>query len=113
MKRSRLSPLSDKRRRERAEYLAVYRIVDERTTYAPLGRCECRCGQRATDHHHTKKPRRKYHHPDFVVRLARSCHDRAEGRYDRGRLIVTPLGDQRFTFELVTAADKWAARAAR
>jgi hypothetical protein len=29
----------------------------------------------------------------------------------RGRLVITPLGDGRFTVEVIRGADKWAIRA--
>src|SRR5262249_42000294 len=35
------------------------------------------------------------------VALRRWCHDRTDAPYERGRLVVTPLGAGQFTFEVV------------
>lgn len=103
---------SDKLRDEEAAYLAVYVLVDQRSE----GRCEAfgydydmaagvvvaRCPKRATDHHHCVKPRRSHHDPDQIVHLCRAHHDRCDWPYQRGRLVVTPLGGGRFTFAILT-----------
>lgn len=93
------------------EYLAVYRLVDERSG----GRCEVnltpdprlRCTKLGTDHHHLLKPRRSNHDPDKIVHLCHHHHDRCEWPYKRGRLVI---GWPTFTFHIRYAADKFDAR---
>lgn len=111
-----LARVSSRRTAERPEHAAVYRQVALRSG----GRCEVnllpttadsfRCRTRATDPHHTVKPRASNTTPDKVVHLCRLHHDRVEWPYKRGRLVITPLGAERFTFELRFASDKWSAR---
>ncbi len=48
---------------------------------------------------------------NLLVALCRSCHAQTDAPYRRGRLIIRPLGDGRFTCEVVRGADKWAIRA--
>jgi 5-methylcytosine-specific restriction endonuclease McrA len=48
---------------------------------------------------------------DRLVALCPPCHGQTDAPYARGRLVVTPLGDGRFTVEVTRAADKWAIRA--
>ena len=45
--------------------------------------------------------------------LCPRCHAQTEAPYARGRLIITPLGDGRFTVKITRRADKWAIRAWR
>ena len=106
---SRLNRVSAKTRRNRAAYEAVYREVEKRSR----GRCEAfgMCPDRADDHHHTRKPRRAFHAPEWIVHLCRWHHDACERKYAAGRLLVVGMGDGTFTWEFVTAADKFAARA--
>jgi hypothetical protein len=42
------------------------------------------------------------------VALCPPCHAQTDAPYARGRLIITPLGDGRFTVEVTRGADKWA-----
>lgn len=117
-RRKRLNPVSRKLRAGKAKHDAVYAAVDARSG----GRCEyrwigndlyhnflteLRCLRPAAEHHHTRKPRRSYHAPEWVVGLCRAHHDRCEGKYALGRLVVTPCGDGTFTFSLVYARSKW------
>ena len=93
----------------------VYEAVDRRA----MGRCEVtftnlasvRCSNPARDHHHTRKPRKTWNHPDYVMAICRACHERVDWPYLRGRLEILPLGAGRFACAIVTAPDKWAARA--
>jgi hypothetical protein len=41
---------------------------------------------------------------DLLVALCRWCHDQTDAPYERGRLLVTTLGDGQFSFEVVTRA---------
>ena len=45
------------------------------------------------------------------VRRNRFCPRGQNAPYVRGRLVITPLGDGRFTAEVTRGADKWAVRA--
>lgn len=97
MKRSRLRSVSKKRRAGRAEWDAVYEAVDQRAR----GRCEVvldgiRCHRRARDHHHCLKPRAVYNAPPFVIAICREEHEQVEAPYDRGRLVIVPVGDGTF-----------------
>jgi len=38
------------------------------------------------------------------------CHAQTDAPYVRGRLVITPLGDGRFTVKITRRADKWAIR---
>jgi 5-methylcytosine-specific restriction endonuclease McrA len=48
---------------------------------------------------------------DKLVALCPPCHAQTDAPYRRGRLIIRPLGDGRFTVEITRGADKWAIRA--
>jgi hypothetical protein len=41
-----------------------------------------------------------------LVALCRSCHEQTDASYDRGKLVVTPLGLGQFTFEVVQRASQ-------
>jgi len=51
------------------------------------------------------------HADDLEIALCPSCHAETDAPYVRGRLVITPLGDGRFTVEVIRGADKWAIRA--
>lgn len=117
-----VAKLSAKAVREHWKVLAVYAEVDRRSE----GRCEwtdnthpmlsqdspvaVRCGWRATDHHHTQKPRRSHHTAALVIHLCRSHHERCDWPYARGRASIVPLGDGRFVCGILNAPTKFAAR---
>ena len=46
-----------------------------------------------------------------LVALCPPCHAQTDAPYARGRLVITPLGDGRFTCKVTRGADKWAVRA--
>ena len=48
---------------------------------------------------------------DRLVALCPPCHVQTDSPYVRGRLVITPLGDGRFSVEVTRGADKWAIRA--
>ena len=48
---------------------------------------------------------------DRLVALCPPCHARTDTPYLRGRLLITPLGGGRFTYEVIRKADKWVAQA--
>jgi hypothetical protein len=48
---------------------------------------------------------------DFDLdRLVPACHAQTDAPYGRGRLVITPLGQDQFTFTVVRGTDKWATR---
>jgi len=47
---------------------------------------------------------------DRLVALCPPCHAQTDAPYLRGRLVITPLGQGRFTFTVVRGTDKWAIR---
>jgi len=108
--------VSEKVKKEAASFAAVYREVDQRSE----GRCEVcvdliRCARRGVEHHHLFKPRRSHHTAAQVLYACRSCHDRMEWPYWRGRLCyvgsqIAPITSQRFFFVIRYAADKFSAR---
>ena len=48
---------------------------------------------------------------DRLVALYPSCHGQTDAPYLRGRLLITPLGGGRFTYEVIRKADKWVVQA--
>jgi 5-methylcytosine-specific restriction endonuclease McrA len=48
---------------------------------------------------------------DRLVALCPPCHAQTDAPYARGRLVITPLGDGRFTVQVIRGADKWAIQA--
>ena len=49
---------------------------------------------------------------DRLVALCPPCHAQTDAPYARGRLVITPAGDGRFTFAVIRGGDKWMLRAA-
>ncbi len=47
---------------------------------------------------------------DQLVALCPMCHAQTDAPYRRGRLVITPRGGGRFTFEVIRGIDKWATR---
>ena len=47
---------------------------------------------------------------DRPVALRPPCPAQTDAPYARGRLLITPLGEGRFTVEVARGADKWAMR---
>ena len=48
---------------------------------------------------------------DRLVALCPACHAQADAPYARGRLVITPTGEGRFTFAVIRGGDKWTQRA--
>ena len=91
------------------EWAAIRRVVIRRARW----RCQA-CGRgNALEVHHVVK--RAQGGSDFdldrLVALCRSCHRQTDAPYLRGRLVITPLGEGRFTVKVIRGADKWAIRA--
>src|SRR5262249_18494321 len=83
----------------RIEWEAIQSQVRSRAGW----RCQA-CGRRGRlDVHHVIK--RSHGGSDFdldrLVALCRRCHDQTDAPLAAGRLIVTPLGEGRFTFEVM------------
>jgi hypothetical protein len=67
------------------------------------------CGlRRRLDVHHVIK--RAQGGSDFdlnaLVALCRSCHEQTDAPYDRGKLVITPLGLGQFAFEMMERVRK-------
>lgn len=69
--RKRVSPMSDKRKKERREYLKLkVRYLDENRHCQRLG-----CNAKATDLHHTRGRGKNYLRVDTFMALCHDCHD--------------------------------------
>ena len=44
---------------------------------------------------------------DKLIALCRDCHARTDAPFREGRLVIKPLGDQRFHCEVVQGRSKW------
>jgi len=102
----RLKAVSAKVKAAKPAYDAVYRAVDARSG----GRCEVtlpfravgydrayRCLDRATEHHHTRRPRRLAHRPSLVMAICRRHHNDVRATFANGRLWTEANGDGTFT----------------
>jgi 5-methylcytosine-specific restriction endonuclease McrA len=86
------------------------RYADARRFLRARWRCQA-CGRwGALEVHHVIK--RAQGGSDFdldrLVALSPPCHAQTDAPYARGRLVITPLGDGRFTAEVARGTDKWA-----
>jgi hypothetical protein len=93
------------------EWATIRRVVFRRARW----RCQA-CGRGgALEVHHVVK--RAQGGSDFdldrLVALCPPCHAQTDAPYACGRLVITPLGDGRFTAKVTRGADKWAIRASR
>jgi len=75
-------------------------------------RCQaCRIRTRLEVHHVVKRAQGGSDFDlDRLVALCPTCHAQTDAAYGRGRLVITPLGHGRFTFEVIRGTDKWAIR---
>ena len=92
----------------RLEWEAIQSQVRSRAGW----RCQA-CGRRSRlDVHHVIKRSRGGSDFDLdrLVALCPPCHAQTDAPYARGRLVITPLGEGRFTCEVTRGADKWAIR---
>ena len=120
MKRSRLKPVSKKVQRNRPAFDAVYAEVDARSggiceVTLPIGVAGWvlalgRCATKATEHHHTRKPRRSWHAKEWIIHICADHHQRVDAPYSLGRLETNGIGDGTFRCEVVYAASKFAHR---
>ena len=95
----------------REEWATIRRVVFRRARW----RCQA-CGRwGALEVHHVVK--RAQGGSDFdldrLVALCPPCHAQTDAPYARGRLVITALGQGRFTFEVIHGADKWVTRVTR
>jgi len=89
----------------RIEWQAIQSQVRGRAGW----RCEA-CGRRGRlDVHHIIKRSRGGSDFDLdrLVALCRACHDQTDAPLVFGRLIVTPLGEGRFAFDVVHGPTKY------
>jgi hypothetical protein len=47
---------------------------------------------------------------DRLVALCPPCHAQTDAPYVRGQLVITAVGQGRFTFKAIQGADKWVTR---
>ena len=114
---ARINTVSKKRR----QFEALAKVQRERILERRNGRCQVvytsdtfgqlavvRCDNRAADVHHVqKRSQGGTGHPDNLIALCRHCHDRTDWPYVRGRLVITPLGQERFACAILYAASKF------
>src|SRR6059036_4380185 len=85
-----------------AEWVSIRKQVLARAGW----RCQACRVRRPLDVHHVVK--RSQGGSDFdldlLVALCRWCHDQTDAPYERGRLVVTALGDGQFRFDVVELA---------
>ena len=89
----------------RLEWEAIQSQVRSRAGW----RCQA-CGRRSRlDVHHVIKRSRGGSDFDLdrLVALCRACHDQTDAPLAAGRLLVTPLGEGRFAFEVVHGPAKY------
>jgi len=86
------------------EYATLRATIHRRANY----RCEC-CGAGLGPFdvdHVIPRSRGGPDHEDNLVTLCRGCHQRKDWPYYKGRLVITPLGDEHFNFEVHYGEDK-------
>jgi hypothetical protein len=67
-----------------------------------------RCPRRAEDPHHAlKRSASGADHPDNVVGVCKPHHRQTDWPFQRGRLVITPLGGGRFACRIVRKRSKW------
>jgi hypothetical protein len=90
------------------EWAAIRRVVLHRARW----RCQvCGLGGALEVHHVVKRAQGGSDFDlDRLVALCLSCHAQTDAPYARGRLVITPVGDGRFTVEVTRGANKWAIR---
>ena len=113
--KTRLAPVSKKRKVQEHSDAKVRAHVLARAA----GRCEVllagwRCDLAPQDTHHVvKRSQRGPTTPDNLVAVCRWHHDETDWPYRDGKLAVTPLGGERFTFAVQYADDKFTLRATK
>lgn len=108
-RRKRVNPVSKKTRTQRWPEL---KALSEGVRLRAGNRCEyCRSTTPPLDVHHVVA--RSHMHDDTLdngVLLCRAHHQQTTIAFNKGRLVIVPLGGGQFVFSVVTAPDKWAAR---
>jgi 5-methylcytosine-specific restriction endonuclease McrA len=92
--------------------LEAWREIRAQVLTRAQWRCQaCRVRTRLEIHHVVKRAQGGSDFDlDRLVALCVPCHTQTDAPYLRGRLVITPLGHGRFTFEIIRGADKWAIR---
>jgi 5-methylcytosine-specific restriction endonuclease McrA len=93
----------------REEWAAIRRVVFRRARWRGQA---CGHGGALEVHHIVKRAQRGSDFDlDRLVALCPGCHAQTDAPYARGRLVIIPLGEGRFTVEVTRGADQWAIRA--
>ena len=110
MKRTRLRSVSAKGR-ARLVILSSQRF---KVLVRAAGRCEV-CweyeGLLMEVHHVVKRSHARNDELDNLIGLCASCHRKTDAPYRLGRLVIRPLGGERFDWRIVIAPNKWEATA--
>jgi 5-methylcytosine-specific restriction endonuclease McrA len=99
------APVSGRPAASRTEWEAIQSQVRSRAGW----RCQA-CGRRGRlDVHHVIERSRGGSDFDLdrLVALCRTCHDQTDAPLAAGRLIITPVGEGRFTFDVVHGPAKY------
>ena len=71
------------------------------------GRCEvCRVSHGVDPHHVRKSSAGGADALDNLVWLCRACHRRTDAAYADGRLVIVPVGEQEFLWEILRGPSK-------
>jgi 5-methylcytosine-specific restriction endonuclease McrA len=110
--RKRLRPVSKKTREGR--WLAL-RTLRKHVLARAKGKCEFVAGTGHDGpvdcHHVVKRSQGGADDASNLVALCRRHHQDTDRPFSKTRLVVTPLGAERFEFAEVTVRDKWEAKA--
>ena len=108
-RRTRVNPVSEKTRTTRWPVLEALRAHVLARSH---GRCEYVAGVAHSGpldcDHVVNRSQKRDDSPSNAVLLCRRHHEDKVRPYSQGRLVITALGRERFCFEVVYAADKWA-----
>lgn len=86
---------------------AAYATLRDEIARKCRGLCEYHGSHAGQDYHHAvKRSAGGADSADNVVRLCRAAHDLTDAPYATGRLVIRPLGEERFVFSLAVGT-KW------